>query len=248
MNHKNSFRPSNRNAFTLIELLVSMAISSLLMLVLAILITQTSDGYSMSQRAVTHLAQTRALFQLLDSELSLRLPDTPIIHFTSDQAHVNSDSFAFVRTCSSDEQNPEIPGDIATSCYYIAFHGNADQKPIPKLFRKILNPAETQSFIEARDDAKFPKTDPTRDEPVIDAVLSFKATPMYRNPQTGSCEPWNKTIEHAPSHIELIIRTIDESFSRRISHRSEWERISSSPKDSELQMIHTASRNIDIGK
>ncbi len=246
MNHIIPARPSYRSAFTLIELLVTMAISSVLLIVIATLITETSDGYAMSQRSVTHLSQSRAYIQLLESELSLRLPETPLIHLSPEDAE--PERIAFVRTLPSDEQNPEFPGNIATSCHYVAFVENTDRQPIPKLFRKILNPAETQSFIEAGHDAQFPAVDPTRDEPVIDAVLSFQATPMYRNPASGIDEPWDETIEHRPSYIKLIIRTIDESFSRRINHPSEWKRISVSPKDSELQMIHTVSRNISIGK
>lgn len=246
MNHIIPARPSNRNAFTLIELLVTMAISSALLIVIATLITQTSDGYAMSQRSVTHLSQSRAFIQLFESELSLRLPETPLIHLSS--ADSEPERIAFVRTLPNDEQNPEFPGDFATSCYYVALVENSDRQPIPKLFRKILNPVETQSLIEAGDDAKFPAVDPARDEPVIDAVISFQATPMYRNPASGNDEPWDISIEHRPLYIELIIRTIDESFSRRINNPSEWKRISAFPKESELQMIHTVSRNISIGK
>lgn len=248
MNHHIPFPESIRNAFTLIELLVTMAISSALLLVLVILIAQTTDGYSMSQRSVNHLSQTRALIQLFGSELSLRLPETPLIHHESDQEHVSSEIIAFVRTLPNDEQDSEVPGDIATSCYYVAFVENSNHQLIPKLFRKILNPAETQSLIEAGDEAKFPTIDPTRDEPVMDAVLSFQATPMYFNPDTGNNEPWDKSIMYAPGYVELIIRTIDESFSRRINHPTECNRISASAKESELQMIHKVSQKIAIGK
>lgn len=246
MNHQIPARHFIVKAFTLIELLVTMAISAVLLIVLATLIIQTTDGYAMSQRSVNHLSQSRAFIQLFDSEMSLRLNETPLIHLVSPDT--NSDRIAFVRTRPNDEQDSEAPGDLATSCYYMAFVENADQKPVPKLFRKILDPAETQAFIESGDDAEFPETDPYRDEPVIEMILSFQAMPMYLNPVTGKEEPWDQSIKHAPSHIKLSIRTIDESFSRRIEHPSEWSRIAASPKDSERQMIHTVSQNISIAK
>lgn len=249
MKDKNPSPLSNRKGFTLIELLVTMAISSILLLVLAVIITQTTDGYSMSQRSVNHLSQARAFFQLFESELSLRLPVTPLIHLpSSNSAPESSQRIAFVRTLPNDEQLPEIPGDLATSCYYVAYVEDSDQRWIPKLFRKILTPAETQKLIDSGDEAEFPEVDPTLDEPVIDGVLSFQATPMYLNPATGNDEPWNKNIKHSPSHIELTIRTIDESFARRFPNQAAWHRLEISPKKNELQMIRSVSHNISIGK
>ncbi|MES2982320.1 MAG: prepilin-type N-terminal cleavage/methylation domain-containing protein [Verrucomicrobiota bacterium] len=247
MNDKNPSLQTNRNGFTLIEVLVTMAISSVLLIVLAVIIAQTTDGYAVSQRSVNHLSQSRAFFQLFQSELSLRLPETPLIHLSSSvTAPESSQKIAFVRTLANDEQLPDAPGDLATSCYYVAFVEDSEQRIIPKLFRKILSPGETQSLIEAGDETDFPDINPSLDEPVIDFVLSFQATPMYFNPATGNDEAWDKTIEHAPSHIELTLRTIDESFARRLPNQAAWHRLAISPKKNELQMIRSVSHNISL--
>ncbi len=249
MNNLYSSHQWNRNGFTLIELLVTMAISSVLLITLSAVVIQTTDGYALSQRAVNHLSQARAFFQIIDSEFSTRLPETPLIHRSSiTGAPQSSDQITIVRALPNDEQNPEFPGDLATSCYYVAFVEEADQRAIPKLFRKILNPTETQNFIEAGEEAEFPEVDPTLDEPVIDFVLSFRATLMYLNPETGNDEPWNKTILTPPSHIELIIRTVDESLSRRLTDEEAWNRLTIAPKKNDLQMIRTVSHRISIGK
>lgn len=248
MNDKNPAPQSKRSGFTLIELLVTMAVSSVLLLVLALLIAQSTDGYAMSQRSVNHLSQARAFLQLFGSELSLRLPETPLIHLSSFSAPEGQDKIAFVRTLSNDEQLPDAPGDLVTNCYYVAFVEDSDQRMVPKLFRKIINPAETQNLIEAGNEAGFPAVDPSLDEPVIDSVLSFKATPMYFNPATGNDEPWNKNIGHAPSHIELALRTIDDSSARRLPNQAAWHRLATSPRKNELQMIRSVSHKIFIGK
>lgn len=247
MNHEIPSPQMRGNGFTLVELLVAMSISSVLLITLAVIINQTTDSYALSQRSVNHLSQDRAFLQLLESELSIRLSETPIVHrSTMLVADESSDQIAFVRTLSKDEQSPEISGDLATSCYYVAFAEDSDQRVIPKLFRRILNPTETQDLMDAGDEAEFPEVDPILDEPVIDSVLSFKATPIYLNPETGNEEPWDKTIKHVPSYIELTIRTLDESFSRRYTNQAEWNRLAISPKKYELQMIRSFTHKISL--
>jgi prepilin-type N-terminal cleavage/methylation domain-containing protein len=240
---------SKSRGFTLTELLVTMTISASLLLILSAIVTQTTDGYAFTQRSINHLSQARAFLQLFESELSLRLPETPIVHLSSfASGPVSSDQIAFARTRPLDERNPEIPGDLTTSCYYVAFVEDSDQRTIPKLFRKILNPIEAQAFIDDGREAVLPDIDPTVDEPVIDSVLSFHAVPMYRNPETANDEPWDQTTGQPPSHIELTIRTLDESFSRRFTDKAAWNRLAISPTESERSMIRSVTQKVSIGK
>jgi prepilin-type N-terminal cleavage/methylation domain-containing protein len=249
MNDRNPLQKANSRGFTLIELLVTMTISSALLVILGAVFTQTTDGYALTQRSVNHLSQARAFLQLFNSELSLRMSETAIIHRSfSTSGPESSDQFAFVKTLPIDEQNAENPGDISTSCYYVAFVESSNQRIIPKLFRKILYPSETQDFIEKGQEAEFPEIDPAVDEPVIDCVLSFQAIPMYHNHETGNDEPWDKSSSLSPSHVEVIIRTIDESFSRRFTNQSAWNRLAISPKNSEQEMIRSVKQRIPIGK
>jgi prepilin-type N-terminal cleavage/methylation domain-containing protein len=239
----------NLRGLTLIELLVTMAITSMLLVGLAALVSQSTAGYSLSQRSLNHLSQSRAFIQIFQSELSLRLSDTPLIHYPSNQGGpMNSDKILFVRTIPEAERRLDSQGDIAASYYYVAFAESANQRVTPKLFRKIVTSHETQSFIEAGNSAEFPEVDPTIDEPILDFVLNFQAIPMYVDPTTGNEERWDKAIHSAPSHIKLAIRTMDESFSSRYDNEPEWNRLTISPKDSEWQMIRTVSCNLTIGK
>lgn len=249
MNHTPPTCLRYSRAFTLIELLVSMGITAVLLILLATIVTHTTEGYAMSQRSVNQLSQTRALLQLLESELSIRLPDTPLMSLPDDgNIILVSDKLVFVRMLPDDERQSGSEGDIATSCYYVRFIENADKQNIPRLFRKILNPSETQELIEAGSDSKFPEVDPTKDEPVIDGVLSFNVNPMYLDPETGSPKPWSHAVDHEPTYLEILIRTIDESMTRRISHPTEWHRVATAPQASERQYIHEVSHKLSVGK
>jgi prepilin-type N-terminal cleavage/methylation domain-containing protein len=240
---------SLRQGLTLIELLVTMTITSMLLITLAALVSQSTDAYSLSQRSLAHLSQSRAFVQIFQSELSLRLPDTPLVHHASNQGPaMDYDKIIFVRTIPAIEQRSDSQGDIAAIYYYVEFAEGANQSVAPKLFRKILNFKETQSLIEAGSSAAFPEIDPSHDEPILDFVLSFQAIPMHLNPTTGNEERWDKTIDYEPSHVKISIRTIDESSSHRYVNEAEWNRLAISPKESERQIIRTISCNLTIGK
>jgi type II secretory pathway component PulJ len=249
MNHVNSSYQDRRTGFTVFELVVTMAISSVILLTLAALLTQTTEGYVLSQRSMNHLSQARAFVQLFQSDLSKRLPGTSLIHRSPRSAGSQvSDQIAFVRTIANDEQNPDVPGDLVTVCYYVAFVEESNQRVIPKLFRKILNPRETQQLMEAGDGAEFPEVDPSRDESVIDSVLGFRTTPMDDNSESGSCESSSQSAAHPPSCLEVVLRTVDESLSLRLTNPADWIRLASAPKESELQFIREVSQKLSIGK
>jgi prepilin-type N-terminal cleavage/methylation domain-containing protein len=245
-------RPSARpyqQGLTLIELLLTMALTSVLLIALAALVSQSTDAYSLSQRSLDHLSQSRAFVQIFQSELSLRIPDTPLVHQSSTQGStMDSDKIIFIRTLPASEQSVESSGDITASCYYVAFVENGNQGVVPKLFRKILTSRESQQFIEAGSTAEFPKVDPILDEPILEFVLSFQAIPVHFDPVSGNEEPWNVAIKHEPTYVRLVIRTVDESFSRRYIKEAEWNRLARSPKESERKMIRTVSCNLTIGK
>lgn len=249
MNHHAPTGLRHSRGFTLVELLASVGITSVLLVVLATIVTHTTDGYAMSQRSVNQLSQTRALLQLLDSELSIRLPDTPLMSLPDgENAMLATDKLLFVRTLPADERQAGLEDDIATSCYYVRFVENADGQIVPRLFRKILNPSETQAMIEAGSDWKFPELDPTKDEPVVDGVVGFDVKPMCLDPETGSDKPWSPAIGHEPAYLEIMICTIDEAMSRRIKSPSEWHRVATAPQDGERQFIHKVSHKLSVSK
>lgn len=234
----------------MIELLVAMAITSIIMVTLLSLVGQSTASYTQTQRAVNAISQARAFIQFFDRELSTRLPGTPLVHSPKSSAGgpPGSDRIAFVRTLSTDEFLPTDPGDLGTSVYYVDYSADGTRGQSPKLFRKSLGPGDTQAFIEANGTPAMPTVDPTVDEPIIPNVLSFEATPMYQDSSTGNLTPWATSSPEPPSLIELKITFLDDSSAQRFKTPPEWNRLATSPRDNELQLIRTFTRNIAIAK
>lgn len=233
----------------MIELLVAMAITSILMVALLSLVGQSTDSYTQTQRAVNTISQARAFIQFFEREISTRLPGTPLIReASSPDGPESSDKLAFIRTISTFEQDPDQPGDLGTSAYYVAFTPDDTNSQSPKLFRKVLSPLETQDLLEAGSDPPFPATDPSVDEAIIYNILFFEALPRFRDPSSGEFRDWDKTSPEPPSLIELTVRFLDDSSAQRFDSPADWDRLATAPRDSEKQLIRTFNRSIAIAK
>lgn len=243
-----ALRAAPPRGFSLIELLVAMAITAIIMLVLLSLVGQSTTSYTQTQRAVNTLSQARAFLQFFDREISTRLPRTPLIHEKGSGSGANSsDKIAFVRAISLDEQTSATPGDLGTSIYYVDFTTEGSNPISPKLFRKTLNPEETQTLIETAGNPAFPAVSPANDEPIIPNVLKFEAKPKYRD-GSGKLKDWTKSSPEPPAVIELTIQFIDDSSSQRFRSQADWDRLATAPRDTEVQLIRTYNRSIAIAK
>ncbi|MDP4996918.1 MAG: prepilin-type N-terminal cleavage/methylation domain-containing protein [Akkermansiaceae bacterium] len=247
-----------RAGFTLIELLVSMAITSVLMLALLSLVGTFTENYTNTQRSLNSISQARSFLQFFDSELSTRLPNTPLIHEEDeDGSPSSSDKFAFIRALTDDEQatfgnltTPDL-GDLGTSLYYVEYSDDPLFAPCYNLYRRDLGPEETQQLIEdslTTPDPAFPASTPSEGEPIIPYVLRFRASPKYRDPADGELKDWEATDTEPPSVIELEITFVDESAAQRYKTQTEWDRLATSPRDNELRFIRTFTRSIAIAK
>jgi len=242
--------PENfRKAFSMIELLVAMAITSIIMIVLLALVGQSTTSYTQTQRAVNTLSQARAFMQFFDRELSTRLTSTPLIHEagTGSGSPSSSDKVAFIRATSQDEQSATNPGDLGTSIYYVDFTSEGTNSLSPKLFRKTLDPKETQTLIESGAIPPFPAISPSTDEPIIPNVLKFEAKPKYRD-SAGNLKDWTTSSPVPPSVIDVLVKFIDDSSAQRFRTQTDWNRLASTPRDTERQLIRTFNRSIAIAK
>ncbi len=238
----------SRRGFTLVELLIAMAITTVIMVVLLGIVNQSTDTYNRTQRAVNSLSQSRAFLQFFDREISTRLPQTPLIHEAGTGNTPDlSDKFAFVRTISTEEQSNTTPGDLGTTAYYLAYTDAKGDAVAPRLYRKVLTPAQTQDLLDSSPTPSFPAPNPA-DEAIIDNILSFQARPKFIDPAAGEIKDWDKNSTEPAAFIELTIRFVQESTSRRFKTKSEWERLASSPTEDEIPLIQTFSRTIAIAK
>lgn len=249
MRSSRTFPAKTRPGFTMIELLVSMAITSVLMLVMFSLVGQSTDSYTQTQRAVNTLSQARAFLQFFDRELSTRLPATRLIHeMGSGTGVAGTDRIAFVRAISIDEELAANPGDLNTSYYYVEYSGDGANAESPKLFRGVLGASETQALLTAGGEPMFPTSKPATDEPIVPNILGFEARPKFFSGNPGIPEDWTASSREGHSIIELTIRFIDDSSAQRFRTRAEWDRIATSPRENEKQLIRTFTRTISIGK
>ncbi|MBC7980727.1 MAG: hypothetical protein H7Y36_09220 [Armatimonadetes bacterium] len=233
----------------MVELLVSMAITSMIMLALLALVGQSSTSYTQTQRAVNTLSQARAFMQFFDREISTRLPNTPLIYESPSSGGPGSSAkIAFVRAIPAEEQTAATPGDLNTSAYYVAFTADGNSITSPKLFRKTLNPNDTQALIDTAGTPPFPTVNPASDEPILNNILSFEANPKKRNPTSGKLEDWTPSSADAIAAIVLIVRFIDDSSAQRFRTESTWNQLATAPRDSELQLIRNFTRTIAIAK
>ncbi|MFM2199863.1 MAG: hypothetical protein RLZZ505_3295 [Verrucomicrobiota bacterium] len=233
----------------MVELLIAMAITSIIMLALFSMVGASTDSYTRTQRAVNTISQARAFIQFFGSELSTRLPGTPLVHEKGSGSGVeSSDQIAFVRTLSNDEQQAEKPGDLNLVSYRVAFSQDTASTESPKLFRAARDPALTQSFLENPGTPDFPPDDPALDEPIVANVIGFAARPRHYSGSPPVLADWTGNPLQPPSVIELTIRFIDDSTAQRFKTRAEWNRLATAPRENELAHIRTFTRTIAIAK
>ncbi len=216
-----NYNKSSNQGFTLIELLTSLAIASIIMILLLGLMSQSSSTYRSSQSAVNTLSESRAFFHFFEADLSSRLPITPLM---SEESITNPDKIAFVRAQSYDEQVSPTEGDLRTSLYYVAYTADLAGAVSPKLFRRALNAKDTQALIESSNTPTIPVGNPKEDEPIVYNVLSFKVRPKQYS-ASGQPEPWTPTSTIPPALLEITLEITDDFSAGRFKTESSWSEI-----------------------
>lgn len=176
---------SGAAGFSLVELLTAMAITSLMMFALLSLVGQSSTNYRISQRKVSAIADSRALFHFLENDLSSRVGNTKFFLRTNPANH---SEFAFIRT--RDAQDSNATGDLATCVYYVAYSNDDANSGSPKLFRRTLDGPSTQRLLEQGNAATFPATDPTMDDPIAYNIARFEVRPLRRAAVGAGSRGW----------------------------------------------------------
>lgn len=209
-------RMSGAAGFSLVELLTAMAITSLMMFALLSLVGQSSTNYRISQRKVSAIADSRALFHFLENDLSSRVGNTKFFLRTNPANH---SEFAFIRT--RDAQDSNATGDLATCVYYVAYSNDDANSGSPKLFRRTLDGPSTQRLLEQGNAATFPATDPTMDDPIAYNIVRFEVRPL-RRAADGSWQPWLDTATTAPEVLEITLDLTDDFSAQRLSQEAQW--------------------------
>lgn len=232
--------------FTLIELLTSMAISSIILLFLFGLINQSSITYQSSQSAVNTLAEARAFFHFFESDLSSRLPNTPLL---SEVSPAGFDKIGVIRAKSFDEPPASATpdSDLRSSMFYVAYTPDFAGTVSPKLFRSYLNATQTQALLDTSATPTIPPGDPTVDEPLIFNVVSFKAQPKFLN-SSGNPENWLPSSNADPAFIDVTIEIIDDATAARYRTQASWSELLNPTSNSRRQAVRTFARTIQLAR
>lgn len=229
--------------FTLIELLTSMAIISIVMLLLLSLMDQSSSTYRNSQSAVSSLSEARAFFQFFESDLSSRLPGTPLML----EQETHADKVAFVRSQSYDEQISLSAGDLRTSVYYVAFTTDPGGSVSPKLFRKSLDDRETQTLVESSSTPAMPASQPAIDEPIVYNVIRYKTEAKAYN-AAGALETWTTTSTGQPAVLEVTLEITDDFTASRYKTEASWNTLRSTSNKKARETVRTYTRSITLSQ
>ncbi len=235
------FRSTSRG-FTLVELLASIAIASILMIVLLGFMQQSSSTYQETQRAVTTLSDARSFLKFFEDELSSRLPGSLVLFESSSQ----SDKIGFIRAQSYDEQKV-TEGDLQTVIYYVEATQDGKGFVSPKLFRHSLDPQKTQGLIETTGTPTMPATNTTTDEPILYNVVTFKARPKYYD-TSGAPQDWNPSSSEKPSLVEVTVSVIDDSTAARYQAEPAWAKLRDSNNSDAKKYVRTYTRTILLSK
>jgi len=233
--------------FTLIELLTSMAISSIILLFLFGLINQSSITYKTSSGAINTLSESRAFLQFFESDLSSRLPGSPLL---SEVAATPFDKIGVLRVKSFDE--PEAPAsqpdsDVRSSIYYVAFTADFRGTVSPKLYRHYLDGPASQALLDSSPTPTIPLGDPSIDEPIIYNVVSFKAQPKH-NSSSGQPTLWTAASNTPPEWVEITIEIIDDGTAARFRTQASWSALVDPNNRDRQQNVRTFTRTIPLGK
>lgn len=232
--------------FTLIELLTSMAISSIILLFLFGLINQSSITYKTSQSAINTLSEARAFFHFFETDLSSRLPSTPLLSEVTANAF---DRIGLIRAKSFDEpvamNQPD--SDLRSSIYYVAFTQDFAGTISPKLFRGYLNATQTQTLLESSSAPTFPAGDPTVDEPLVYNVVSFKAEPKQYN-LAGQPETWTPSSGRPPAFVEVTLDLVDDSTAARYRSQGSWAQLLDPASLDRRQAVRSYTQTIQLAK
>lgn len=182
-----------RRGFTLVELLMAMAVSSILMVVLASMLQSSLTAYSGQQRRSSAAVESRAGLEILRSDLRsfCSLPDDPqrtgddvaprFVHLPGESA-LFSDRIAFLRQAraansASVTATPDL-GTLSLVAYAVGFTPDAGGRNSQKLYRRQFTPEET--YVKLRNHLS------TGAELLTEADWKTLTDPDPSPPSTGS--------------------------------------------------------------
>jgi prepilin-type N-terminal cleavage/methylation domain-containing protein len=202
---------------TLIELLVAVAVSSVLVLVLAGILGNTGDIYGDTTRQMENVREGRAALERARRDLAARLPGQPV-YFRRDDAKLETALGFFAALPARAQESGRNPGDVCFIGMVTAVTPDPGGGHSRKLYRQFASSADTLQRLRERDARPLP-ADPGRDDVLAFNVLDFRAN-FRKRAADGSWQA--TTVPAEAAAVELVLRVLTADAVAAMEDPQSW--------------------------
>ncbi len=241
-NHSvNSVHPvKNASAFTMLELLVSMAVLSLLVVLLLSMVDNATKMWRLSENRVDAYREARAALNLIASDLASIYTSTNT-NFTyinrapaavpPTQSHLDGKLF-FVTALPVNAQGANQKSDLCTVGYFAGYDktsltGKGEASMNLYRFFRPSNDTFTALLTGDIGNGMSISTVPTSDDAEVLAknITGFKVMAYSKDPTTvGKLTPFNQSATTpTPDVLEITLNAISNDAAKRLTSQAEWE-------------------------
>jgi prepilin-type N-terminal cleavage/methylation domain-containing protein len=238
--------PRHRGGFTLLELLVTMAIGSVLLLVAATMLGRAGDSYSQGSGSVAAEREARAVLTQMGEDFAKAVWHKDNVFEAGGEGWKRART-GFLSLQPEDAQSEDgRSGDLCAVHYYVKDIQVGDTT-VRCLMRGFRESGEVFPALKAGSLTPMFAEEDT-DEPVAFGVLSFEATPLKREADTGTLIPWSPTdtsggdpLLEGPDFLRLRLVVARRELLGKLVTTSDWD--SSSLRGDPLKA--TENRNLE---
>ena len=249
------------SAFTMLELLVSMAVLSMLIVLLLSMVDNATKMWRLSENRVDAYREARAALNLIASDLASIYTSTNA-NFTyinrapatvpTMQPHLDGKLF-FVTALPVGAQGVDQKSDLCTVGYFAGYDKTSltgKGEASMNLYRFFRPSNETFTALRTGDigDGMSISTVPTFDDAEVLAknITGFKVVAYSKDPTTaGKLITFNSAITPMPDVLEITLNAISNDAAKRFTSQSEWETTNSITHQ---QNVRTFTKRVVINR
>lgn len=213
-----------RGGFTLLELLVTMAIGAVLLLIAATMLGRAGDSYSQGSGSVAAEREARAVLTQMGEDFAKAVGHKDNIFEAGGEGWKRART-GFLSLQPEDAQSEDgRSGDLCAVHYYVK-DIQVGESTVRCLMRGFRESGEVFPAIKAGSLTPMFAEEDT-DEPVAFGVLAFEATPLTREPGTGSLITWSAAgnlVTESPDFIRIRLVIARRELLGKLASTSDWD-------------------------
>ncbi len=259
---------ASRYAFTLVEMIASMAILTVLLVMMISVLNQASNAWRQSEQKTNAFREARAALLVIGRDLRSMAqaegvptlqwnPSSDVVQLAEPLApEANSDRLFFVVSTPIGAQESDDSGDLCMVGYYVAYtvDGNSPGSSSSyKLYRYYMTSSEAVPKLV--DLTKNPNTDfwaegtYSTDEVLAKNIINFRVT-LFTKQADGTLEPHDSSLpwpnDQRPAMVELTFDVLSEEGVGALQRQTDWH--ADSPlSDVRKRLTHTFTTRIGTG-